>query len=49
MSYIITKLSPEDKEILQEIYEELEDINIPTTYKSNKKNGAHHAVKTGAL
>lgn len=49
MSYIRTKLSPEDKEILQEIYQELEDINIPTTYKSNEKNGAHHAVKTGAV
>tara|TARA_R110000796_G_scaffold75419_1_gene169195 strand:- start:1816 stop:2337 length:522 start_codon:yes stop_codon:yes gene_type:complete len=49
MSYIRTKLSPEDKTILQEIYEELEDINIPTTYKSNEKNGAHHAVKTGAV
>ena len=49
MSYTRTKLSQEDKDILKEIYEELEDITIPTTYKSNDKNGAHHAVKTGAV
>ena len=45
MSYIRTKLSEEDKEILQEIYEELEEITLPTTFSSNK--GKHHAVKTG--
>jgi hypothetical protein len=45
MSYIKTKLSEEDKEILEEIYEELEEITLPTTFSNYK--GKHHAVKTG--
>jgi hypothetical protein len=45
MSYMKTKLSYEDKDILQEIYEELEEINITTTFKT--KGGTHHAIKTG--
>jgi hypothetical protein len=46
MSYTITKLSHEDKDILKEIYEELEDITIPTTYQ--KTGGQGHQIKTGS-
>ena len=35
MSYIKTKLSLEDKEILEEIYEELEEIIIPCSYRNS--------------
>jgi hypothetical protein len=51
MSYIKTKLSVRDKEILQEIYEELEDIHIPTTYRVRKKkiNYNDHQTRTGTL
>jgi hypothetical protein len=45
MSYIRTKLSQEDKEILREIYQELEEINIPTTYQ--KTGGQGHQLRTG--
>ena len=45
MSYIKTKLSKEDKDILKEIYEELEEITIPTTYQ--KKGGQGHQIRTG--
>ena len=45
MSYIRTKLSKEDKEILKKIYEELENINIPTSYR--KKGGQGHQIRTG--
>ena len=48
MSYIKTKLSLKDKDLLNDIFIELEEINIPTTFKTNILNGAHHAVKTGA-
>jgi hypothetical protein len=47
MSYIKTKLSEQDKYILEEIYEELENITIPTSYRS--KNGQGHKIKTGAV
>jgi hypothetical protein len=47
MSYTKTKLSLDDKYILDEIYDELEDINIPTTYSGKGVKGHHHAVKTG--
>lgn len=48
MSFIKTKLSVEDKTILKEIYEELEKITIPTTYKSiGGGRGAYHSIKTG--
>ena len=43
MSFIKTKLSFEDKEILKEIYKEMEKIRIPTTYNG----GTYHSVKTG--
>lgn len=46
MSYIRTKLSKEDKEILKKIYEELENINIPTSYRK-KGTAPHHALRTG--
>ena len=41
MSYIKTKLSLEDKDILQYIYDELEEINIPTTYSRKGVQGHH--------
>lgn len=47
MSYIRIKLSKEDKEILKKIYEELENINIPTSYSSKGVKGHFHAVRTG--
>jgi hypothetical protein len=47
MSFIRTKLSYDDKDILDEIYDELEEITIPTTYSSKGVKGHHHAVKTG--
>jgi hypothetical protein len=47
MSYIRTKLSKNDKDILADIYEELENINIPTTYTKPGSKGHYHAVKTG--
>ena len=39
MSYIKNKLSVEDKDILNDIFDELENINIPTTFKTNPSNG----------
>ena len=47
MSYIRTKLSSQDKDILKEIYEELEDITIPTTYQ--KTGGQGHQKRTGSI
>lgn len=47
MSYIRTKLSEEDKDILDEIYENLEEITLPTTFSSKGVKGHHHAVKIG--
>jgi len=49
MSYIRTKLSAEDKEILKDIYDELEDINIPTSYRNIKEQGQGHQKRTGAV
>ena len=45
MSFIKTKLSVKDKTILKELYEELEEITIPTTYQ--KKGGQGHQIRTG--
>jgi hypothetical protein len=47
MSYIRTKLSDKDKDILDYIYEELEDITLPTTFSSQGVKGHYHAVKIG--
>ena len=46
MSFIKTKLTVEDKEILAEIYDELEDITIPSTYRSNSIS-LGHSSRTG--
>ena len=43
MSFIKTKLTVKDKEILSEIYKEMEKIRMPTTYNG----GTYHSVKTG--
>lgn len=48
MSYIRTRLSKEDKDILKEIYEELEDINIPIVYRKGEK-GQGHQKRTGSI
>ena len=45
MSYIKTKLSDKDKDILAEIYNELEQIHIQSTFSTGK--GQYHAIKTG--
>lgn len=34
MSYIRTKLSYDDKDILDEIYENLEEINLPSSFRN---------------
>ena len=47
MSYIRTKLSDVDKSILRQIYEELEQINIPISFRRTG-GGTHHGIKTGA-
>ena len=47
MSYIRTKLSNDDKEILDKIYDELEKITLPTSYCSDRRRGDHHSVKIG--
>jgi len=47
MNYKQTILSSEDKDILDEIYQHLEKIHIPTTYRSNASQG--HSVKTGTV
>lgn len=46
MSYIKTKLSEEDKDILDEIYEELEEITLPSRYQKTGAQG--HSLRTGA-
>jgi hypothetical protein len=47
MIYIRPKLSNDDKVILDKIYNELEDITIPTSYRKNSKSGSFHSIKTG--
>ena len=46
MSYIKTKLSGEDKDILDEIYDELEEINLPSRFQKVGAQG--HSRRTGA-
>lgn len=48
MDYIRTELSKHDKDILNKIYNELEKITIPTTYRSEGVKGGYHASKIGA-
>lgn len=48
MSYIKTKLTINDKEILNKIFKELEQISLPKSYRS-KGMGSHHARKTGTI
>jgi hypothetical protein len=45
MSYIRTKLSYDDKDILDEIYDELEEITLPSSFRN--KGGQGHQIKTG--
>jgi hypothetical protein len=45
--YILTPFSDNDKLKLELILEELEVMHLPTTFKTNPKHGANHAVKTG--
>ena len=44
---LLKKLSNEDKNILKEIYDELEKIYIPTTFQN--VGGYGHQVRTGAV
>ena len=49
MSYIETRLSEEDLDILEDIYEELESITLPLSYrKGGKFQQQGHRVRTGA-
>jgi hypothetical protein len=47
MDYLRTELSNQDKNILTEIYNELEKITLPTTYRSEGVKGGYHASKIG--
>ncbi len=47
MSYIKTKITNSDKEILKEIQESLEKITLPTSFSNSTTRGINHAVKTG--
>ena len=47
MSYVRTKLSEQDRDILDDIYNELEEITLPTTFSSQSEKGRHHAIKIG--
>jgi hypothetical protein len=47
MDYLRTELSNQDKNILTEIYNELEKITLPTTYRSEGVKGGYHAAKIG--
>jgi hypothetical protein len=49
MSFIKTKLTLEDKQILSEIYDELEEITLPTSYRPGGTKGGYHSVKTGTI
>ena len=46
MSYIIKKLSEEDRDILNNIYDKLEEITIPKRYQRTAAQG--HSLRTGA-
>ena len=49
MSYIKTKLSEKDKDILNKIYNELEGITLPLSYrKGGELQTQGHRVRTGA-
>jgi len=47
MSYIKTKLSIQDKDILNIIYQELEKITLPTTFQQT--GGQGHQIRTGTV
>jgi len=46
MNYITTKLSEEDKHILDKIYRHLEDIKLPSRFQKVGAQG--HSKRTGA-
>ena len=46
MSYIKTKLSKKNKNILNDIYEELEEITLPSRFQKTAAQG--HSLRTGA-
>lgn len=47
MCYIRTAISHNDKDILDKIYNKLEGITIPTTYRKGSKSGNFHSIKIG--
>lgn len=47
MSFIKTKLSIQDKEILSEIYDALEEITLPSTHRIMGKG--YHSARTGTI
>ena len=49
MHYIRTELSENDKDILGTIYQSLEKIHIPTSFRTNLNSGNYHAIKIGTV
>lgn len=47
MDYLRIELSEQDKNILSDIYNELDKITIPTTFRSEGIKGGYHAAKIG--
>lgn len=47
MDYVKIKLSSEDKEILKVIFDKLEDITIPSSFRN--KGGQGHQIRTGSV
>lgn len=45
--YSRTEISQQDKNILTELYNELDKITIPTTFRSEGVKGGYHASKIG--
>ena len=49
MHYIRTELSKINIDILAKIYETLEGIHIPTSFRTNLNSGNYHAIKIGTV
>lgn len=45
--YTLTEFSENDKLKLELILKELEIMHLPTTFKTNSKHGANHAIRVG--
>ena len=49
MHYIVKKLSENDKYFLAKIYDALEGIHIPTSFRTSLNSGNYHAIKIGTV